>query len=747
MLKSHRIQSFLLTLLVIFAGIAVYYTGVSFLDLMELKTIDLRFQARGEKDPQSTVVIAAVDEKSIDEQGKWVWPRRKFADLVARLSDAGVRAIAFDIGFIDEAPSADWDEIAAIRKNLHKNGLDNNQAAFCIREIINLFDADQQLTDAFEASDTPIVLGYFFQVDRHQAAHIPAPEIERQLRNVQTSRIRQVRYASEAAFHAPFMEVAVPNAPVPGVAEAAPYSGFFNMMPDMDGVVRWMPGTLRLREGFYANLSLMTLSAYHASPLIFHVGDNGAIGYQIGDLFIPTDELGRIMINYRGANQTFPHISVTDILEDRVPAEQLKDKIVIVGVTAVGVFDLRVTPFDNVFTGVEVHANIIDSALTGDFLHHPAWGFLWGAAAMLTAGFLAGTAVFRLNVIAAGLLVAGLLGGYICLCGFLFSQYGIVLNIVYPAVVIVIVYISTSALRYLREERQKRFIRNAFSTYLSPSVVKQLIESPDKLALGGEKREITAFFSDVEGFTSISERLSPEALVELLNEFLTETTEILLAHKGTVDKFEGDAIIAMFGAPLSLDHHADAACRASIEMQKRLDVLRGKWENEKHFTIRMRIGMCSGPAVVGNMGSKNRMDYTMMGDTVNTAARLEGINKYYGTYTMISQSTRENLGADILTRRVDITNVDGKNEPVTIYELVGFREDTDAGTAQAISAYEKGFDAYLSRQWDKAIEFFNAVLSINPEDRASRLMIERCRAYQSEPPPDGWSGAFIMHSK
>lgn len=747
MLKSHRIQSFLLTLLVIFAGIAVYYNGVSFLELMELKTIDLRFQARGEQSPQSPVVIAAVDEKSLDEQGKWVWPRHKFADLVNRLSEAGARAIAFDIGFIDEVPTPDSDEIGLLRKNLQENGLEYNQAEFCIREILNLLNEDQKLVDAVETSGAPVVLGYFFQVDRRQAAHVSDFEVDNQIQNIQTSRIRQVRYASEAAFHSPFMDVAVPNAPVSVLAETARYSGFFNMMPDMDGVVRWMPGTLRLREGFYANLSLMSLSAYYGSPLIFHVGDNGAIGYQVGDLFIPTDELGRIMVNYRGANQTFPHISVTDILEDRVPVEQLKDKIVVVGVTAVGVFDLRVTPFDNVFAGVEVHANVIDSALSGDFLHHPAWGFLWGAAAMLIAGFLTGTAVLRLNVIAAGLLVAGLLGGYIYLCGYLFAEYGIVLNIVYPAVVIVVVYISTSALRYLREEGQKRFIRDAFSTYLSPSVVKQLIESPDKLVLGGEKREITAFFSDVEGFTSISERLSPEELVELLNEFLTETTDILLAHKGTVDKFEGDAIIAMFGAPLSLDNHADAACRASIEMQKRLDVLRGKWEQEKQLTIRMRIGMCSGPAVVGNMGSKTRMDYTMMGDTVNTAARLEGINKFYGTYTMIGQSTREDLGADILTRRVDIINVVGKNEPVTIYELVGFEKDADSNTTQAIAAYERGFDAYLSRQWDKAIDCFNEVLAIHPDDKPGRLMIERCRAYQSDPPPEGWTGAFAMTTK
>ena len=421
-----------------------------------------------------------------------------------------------------------------------------------------------------------------------------------------------------------------------------------------------------------------------------NVTDLGVDGVHIGSLRIPTDEFGRILINYRGQQQTFPHIPITDILDNAVPKEAIQDKIVIVGATAVGIYDLRVTPFGSVFPGLEIHANIVDSLLRTDYLYQPVWAAIFDIMAIIFSGAFLGFILARAGVITGAVAGAGLFVGYIVLCQMMFALNGWVLNLVYPLSVILAVYIAITGYRYMVETRQKKFVKDAFSTYLAPSVVKDLLDAPERLVLGGEERVITAFFSDVQGFTSISEKLTPRELVELLNEFLTEMTDIILKHEGTVDKFEGDAIIAFFGAPNELENQEEVACMACIDMQQRLAELREKWGKTGMPELKMRIGLCTGPAVVGNMGSKNRMDYTMMGDTVNIAARLEGVNKVYGTYTMIADATYQNAGDWIRARELDAIRVVGKAEPVKIYEVLGYPADIDDRMIQAAEQYKHG---------------------------------------------------------
>jgi adenylate cyclase len=508
-----------------------------------------------------------------------------------------------------------------------------------------------------------------------------------------------------------------------------------------------MPGVLRFEDGLYGPLSLVAASAYYDLPLSLNITDYGVESVHIGDVRVPTDELGRILINYRGEEKTFPHVSITDILNGRVDDAVFAGNIVIVGATAVGIYDLRVTPFGTVFPGVEIHANIIDSILRQDFMAQPAWAAIFDIMAIVIAGLMLGVVLSRTGVITGALAGALLILVHIVLCQVLFSTRGWVLNLVYPLTVIFLVYLSITAYRYLVETRQKKFVKDAFSTYLAPSVVKNLLESPEKLVLGGEKRVITAFFSDVQGFTSISERLNPEALVELLNEFLTEMTDIILRHEGTVDKFEGDAIIAFFGAPNDIENQAEVACMACIDMQQRLVELRRKWASEGKPELNMRIGMCTGPAVVGNMGSKNRMDYTMMGDTVNTAARLEGANKAYGTYTMIAEATRRDAGDWIRVRELDAVNVVGKAEPIRVYELIGYPNQVDEHLAAVMDFYSRGLHAYRSRQWDAAISMFKRALAVRPKDGPSRTLLARCAHYRQHPPEAGWNGAHTMKTK
>lgn len=749
MLKKLKSPSLIITLLILCAGIyaSSSKTVLPFLDIIELKTIDLRFKARGEKVPGSSVVLVVIDEKSLKEEGKWIWPRKKIADLVTRLSDSGVRVISFDIVF-SEADNKGTSVLQDVYQTVDRMEIDQPDLKAYLNNLILQSDNDRLLANAIANSKANIVLGSFFHIKPEEAAHINEAVIAAQTANMSSAACQKVQYASEKAFmNSPFLEVSAPESNIPRIARATPFSGYFNMRPDPDGVIRWIPGIFKFRDKLYAHLSLKSLAAYTNSPLDIFVREVGVDRIQIGNLQIPTDERGRIMVNYRGGTNRFPHISATDILNNRVNPSQLKDKLVIVGVTAIGVYDLRVTPFDTDFPGVEINANLIDSILSRDFLYQPAQVEIYNIIVMLLLGGFLGWLIPKIKVIPGALSALGLLVGYVLLCLYLFTEKGVVLNTVYPVITIFLIYISLSAYRYFVEEGQKRFIKNAFSTYLAPTIVNQLIESPEKLVLGGEERQITAFFSDVAGFTSISEKLSPHELVELLNEFLTEMSDIILGHKGMVDKYEGDAIIAMFGAPNELKNHAHVACSASIDMQERLGVLRKKWETEKNLTIRMRVGLCSGPAVVGNMGSKNRMDYTMMGDTVNTAARLEGVNKIYGTYSMISETTYEDAKKSIIARELDAINVVGKAIPVKIYELIGYKNKISETMIQTVAFYEKGLEAYRQCQWNQAGEYFNQALTISPDDPPSLTMIKRCREYKSNPPDSCWNGAYIMQTK
>jgi len=739
--KSHFI---FLSLPIILIGLFAYSVGIPFLDLMELKTIDARFESRKRISPGSDVVLAVIDEKSIAWEGKWVWPRSKMADLVTKLSNAGAKVIAFDIGFLEPDDKRIIKVIDDIQSSLHSIDLEDSKF---LENIKSQSDNDKLLADAIKNSSAKVVLGYFFQLDIENAGHMEEKEILIHQENISKSRYNFEHYASKDARNVTLVEPVFPQSNIKEISDVADIAGYFNMYPDYDGVVRWLPAVLKFRDSLYAPLSIVSVSAFLDSPLSINIDEYGVQNIQIGNLSIPTDESGRILINYRGEEKSFPHVPVTDILSENVPDNMFKDKIVLVGATAVGIYDLRVTPFGSIFPGLEIHANLIDSILSEDFLLQPKWSAIFDVMAILLAGLFLGIVLPRVDVIPGVIACSSIFLGYTLFCQYLFSRHGLVLNLVYPIAVTLFIYVSITAYRYFIETRQKRFIKNAFSTYLAPAVVKQLIDSPESLNLGGEDREITAFFSDVQGFTSISEALTPNELVELLNEFLTEMTDIILSHEGTVDKFEGDAIIAFFGAPNVLENHAERTCSACIEMQKRLAELRKKWKGNGKPELKMRIGLCTGNAVVGNMGSESRMDYTMMGDTVNTAARLEGINKIYGIYTLISETTYKAAGNSIAVREIDTINVVGKKDAVTVYQLLGYIKDLDDLMKQTNEYYAAGLLSYRNQDWDKAIKSFNAALNISPDDGPSNTMIDRCNKFKSNPPGKNWNGSYTVTTK
>ena len=750
MKKFIQLNPITISIITISIGIFAYLYGIPFLDLMELKTIDLRFKTRGRIDPSPNIVMAVVDEKSLAKEGKWVWPRSKFANLINRLSDSGARVIAFDIGFLEPDNRNVVMTIEEIENQIKMYDIQNEPLQVYLKELKVKTDNDQLLASAIQNSKASVVLGYFFQMDDQSVQYIDEKDLAVHQENILHSRYMATRLPPnepDMEKRVLFKEAAAPQSNVAIISNAAEYSGTFNHSPDPDGVIRRVPAVFRFKDSLYAPLSVMTVSAFLEEPPILSLAYDAVSSYQIGELYIPTDEIGQIMINYRGKEKTFPHVSVTDILSGHVPKMTFQDKIVLVGVTATAIFDMRSTPFEEIYPGIEIHATIIDSILTEDFLYQPDGVKLLNVSVIVLGTLLLGIILSRTGVTIGLASFIGLFLGYIWLCQYMFTHSGWILNMVYPLSVILLVYVSITTFNYLAESKQKRFVRDAFSTYLSPAVVKQLMDSPEKLKLGGEERVITAYFSDIQGFTGISEKLTPSELVELLNEFLTEMTNIILKYEGLVDKFEGDAIIALFGAPNDIENHAEVAVKASIDMQKRLVELREHWKVAGKPELKMRIGLYSGPAVVGNMGSESRMDYTMMGNTVNVASRLEGVNKIYGTYTMIGETTYEAVGSSVFARELDLVNVVGKHEPVRIYELIGYPEDVNEHLRVTIDHYHKGLSAYRSLLWDDAIESFSAALALTPDDKPSQTLLARCVEFKSDPPDVNWNGTYTMKTK
>jgi adenylate cyclase len=425
----------------------------------------------------------------------------------------------------------------------------------------------------------------------------------------------------------------------------------------------------------------------------------------------------------------------------QIDPKEFVGKVVLLGTNAPGLLDLKPTPFSPVCSGTEIHAATLDNLLHKDFIRITPLAVLFVymlALALLTAvGISFSMKIWKIGIFFVLLLALPAAASTLAFRG------GTWLDFAVPEAAVLVSFIGAALLNYSHEGRQRRFIKSVFRHYLSPDVIERILQNPSMLDLGGERREISAFFSDVVGFTSISEKLSPEELVELLNAYLSEMTDIILSLGGTLDKYEGDAMIAFWNAPLDQPDHALRACRAALRCQKRLAELRPEFKRRFGSEVFARIGVHSGPAVVGNMGSEKRFDYTAMGDTMNLASRLEGACKQYKVATLIGEQTRDMVKAAIVTREIDMIRVVGKNKPVRVFDLVGEREETAAGEIEKTALFEGGLEAYRNRDWDGAIDVFRRL----GEDVPAGIYVRRCMAFKKSPPPPDWDGVFELGEK
>ncbi|MCJ7595151.1 MAG: adenylate/guanylate cyclase domain-containing protein, partial [Desulfobacterales bacterium] len=626
-------------------NLILFVVGVPILEIVELKTLDLRFISRGLKKPSPEVVLAVIDEKSLKEEGRWPWPRSKFAGLVDALSKDGAKAVAFDVIFAEPDENTHLQFIDQLDQRMKALRIENDQMKAFVKESRLGADNDLALARSIEASGAKVILGHFFHMSQADLNYQPdQKEIEDQLARIGNSKYPSIIQAQPDMPADPFIRAYVPQANLRALSRVAPASGYFNMVPDRDGVVRWIPLAIKCAPEVYTPLSIQSVWHYLDRPqLILKVAAYGIEGVRLGKKFIPTDENGQMLINYLGPEKTFRHFSITDILRGNLPRETFKDKIVLVGATAIGIYDMRNTPFSAVFPGLEIHATAIDNILRDDFLQKPKWARIYGALAILALSLLMGIVVPRTGAVKGMLFASGLFILYILTCQWLFTHASLWMEVVYPLLTIVLLYTGLTVYHYLSEERERKKIRGAFSHYVSSSVVNEMLKNPEKLKLGGDKRDLTVLFSDIRGFTTISEGLTPEDLVGLLNEYLTVMTKVVFKYEGTLDKYMGDAVMAIYGAPLDQPDHPFRACNTALDMLEALKRLNEKWVLEGKPSLDIGIGVNTGMMMVGNMGSDQRFDYTVMGDAVNLGSRLEGANKTYQTNILISEFTYERV--------------------------------------------------------------------------------------------------------
>ncbi len=745
-----RITPLTITIFVLLLALVSFWLNFEFLKLMEFKILDLRMVARGEVTPGGETVIAVIDEKSVSELGRWPWTRSTIARLVDRLKKDGAKAVGFDIVFSEPEDAAGRKVIESLASEMKKSGLSDATLRRLLDQGKKSADPDGMLTDAVQKAEN-VTLGYFFHFsrkgDEKELAHINAQTIAKQASRIENSRYAMINSVTGRPNDGYLPHAYSPEANLPGLSAAAQNGGYFNMMPDSDGAIRRSPLVIAFGNNYYSSLAVSLVHAYLDFPtLSLNLEPYGAKNIGIGDILIPTDESGRLLINYLGPPRTFPHYSITDIVNDRIPPGTFRDRIVLVGATAVGIYDLRVTPFSSVYPGVEIHATVIDNILHRNFLIRSDLTRFIDICSIILFGLIIGLTIPRLRPIPGMIAAFAIIVAFVAVNFLIFFRLNIWLNLVYPFVTMALIYLGITIYHYVMEEREKKKIRGAFQYYLNASVINEMLKDPAKLKLGGDKKDLSVMFSDIRGFTTISEKLTPQELVSLLNEYLTAMTNEVFRYDGLLDKYIGDAIMAVFGAPLSQPDHARRACLTALGMMKELKRLQMKWKQEGRPEVRIGIGINTGDMVVGNMGSDMRFDYTVMGDAVNLASRLEGTNKEYGTGVIISEFTHDAVKNDFCCRELDFVRVKGKIKPVRIYELLGEKKD-EAGLKNLTETFARALALYREKKWDEAIAAFQDVLSIQPGDFVSEVYLERCRNLKEHPPGEPWDGVFVMTKK
>jgi adenylate cyclase len=704
------------------------------LEEIRLRTFDLYQNLRPRETVSRPVVIIDIDEASLKEIGQWPWPRTIVADLVTQLTQLGVAAIAFDVIFAE--PDRMSPSIAATSFR----DLDDETR----NKLRNLPSNDEVLAEAIRRSR--VVVG---QVG--SATWVPRSETEAAL---------QTGFAVRGPDPTPFfVTFAGLLRNVPAIEQAAAGRGVFSIQPERDGIVRRVPIIMRAQGSLVPSLSIELLRVVtHSGAILIDTDQAGVQSVAIPGLQVPTDQNGRFWVHFN-RHDPARYVSAKDVLQGRVLRDHVEGKLVLIGTSAAGLLDIKTTPVSAAMPGVEVHAQVLESALTKSLLTYPNYAVgaellvaaLVGLAIIIVAPMLRASIMIALGAI----IIAALLGA----SWYLYSQYNLLIDFTYSLMSSLLVYLTLIFVNYFKEQKQRQQIRAAFGFYLSPALVEQLARSPEKLVLGGEERKMTILFSDVRGFTTISEHYKhdPQGLTRLMNRFLTPLTNAIIERKGTIDKYIGDAIMAFWNAPLDDPQQEINACEAALEMLARADKLNHDFKREadvnggKYMPLRVGIGLNTGPCVVGNIGSDFRFNYSVLGDTVNVASRLEARTKDYRIPIVIGAQTEQQAKEKFATMEIDRIQVKGKTEPETVFTILGHAELRQDPNFQELRQLTAGMlRSYREQDWTRAFEAIELCREAGERFGIAALYdmyAERIETFRRTPPPPDWNGVYEAESK
>ncbi len=677
-------------------------------------------------------VVVDIDESALRRYGQWPWPRTLVADLVTRLRQLGAVGIGLDIIF------AEPDRLSPARAAEAFRNVDEDTKA----RLRNLPDNDSVLADAIRGA--PVVLG-------QSGILLPAGA---------DTAMPQSGIAVVGPDPSRFL-VTYPGflRNVPALEQAAGGRGLLTIRNDRDGIVRRLPLVVKA-EGIVAPALAVDMlrTVTRAGAILVRTDDAGIKSVAVPGLEIPTDRNGQFWIRF-GPHDKSRYVSAGDVLDGRVPPQRLAGKLALVGTSAVGLLDIKTTPMDAAMPGVEIHAQVLEAILSKSILARPYWAVVAELAAAIAIGFFI---VVLAPMLGAGMLLLLGFAAAIALAAaswLAFLHYGLLIDASFPVTSSMLLLGTLISIGYIREQKDRQRIRSAFSQYLSPALVEQLAQSPDRLVLGGEERTMSIMFSDVRGFTAISEsyKNDPQGLTQLMNRFLTPLTNAIIAQKGTIDKYMGDAIMAFWNAPIDDPDHEINACRAALDMLRCVDALNVGREAEAraagqtYIPILMGIGINTGRCVVGNMGSDLRFDYSVLGDPVNLASRLEGRSKSYGTPIVIGALTAARAGSGFALLELDLIRVKGKSEPERIFTVLGSEEMLHAESYRRLAeANARMLSCYRRRDWDGASQALQACRSLPASsglDEFYDLYAARVQSFREVPPPADWDGVFDAETK
>jgi adenylate cyclase len=694
----------------------------------EEQTLDWRYQKKIQKKISERkegtiddIIIVEIDDRSLEKLGRFEqWPRSYHARLIHFIESGHPAAIGFDILFMekDQTDSRSDDSLTTAIRQAKNVFL---AMSFSRANPDNFIHPMHTEPEGFDYSR--------FALQLSDSGKMQFPEVDR--------------------FDGKFFELY-------NVAQGIGFANFFPKENTENSVIRDMPLLINFNQHQYPSMALaMMMGVTGMKPENLVIGPNGQLQLQIpqpdsqwAKLELPTDKEGHLLIDYQGGHRTFRYVSYYDVLKERAPHSLFRGKIVLVGATAAGLYDWRPVPFQATFPGVEIHANLIYTLLNQSFIRKI--GPVGSSISLICLAILVILPAVRLRFFYSLLLVLSITVVYGFLALLLFVRGNLWIELFAPIMTIFISYFSVVSHRYLTVEKDKKIIKKQFAHYLSPEVVNELQKNRDELALGGKRMVATTFFSDIKNFTTVAEKMEPEELVALLNEYHSAMTEIVLKYGGYLDKFIGDAIMAVFGVPLPLENHTQKSCQAALEMQDRLQKLRVKWELEKRPQLEARIGIHVGALVVGNIGGEKRFDYTVIGDCVNLASRLEGANKIYRTSILISEDIYEAVKDEVIVRELDFIRVKGKKQPVRVYELIAEKGyEMDETGLKVLAAFAKGLAIYRHGDWEHAYNEFQKALRLKPEDGPSQEFFDRCKRFIDEKrhvTPD-WDGVYEAQTK